>query len=263
MHQFGLIGNPLTHSFSKSYFEEKFKREKIRSCAYDLFPLSDVAEFDQFKNQHKELNGLNVTIPYKQSIMPFLDEIDPVAQSIGAVNTIAFEQKFGKVHLKGYNTDVIGFRQSLKPFLAKEHRRALIFGSGGASKAVAFVLKQLDVPYYKVSRKPNNKLLTIGYDDLDAKAIESFPLLINTTPLGMFPNIDEMPAILLNGIGPNHLVYDLIYNPEETRLLREAKKKRALCVNGLSMLKLQADAAWEIWNEGKKKREIKSPFNVT
>ncbi len=249
MQQFGLIGNPLSHSFSKNYFDKKFISEKINNCRYDLFPLASIHEFNNLLKNHKTLKGLNVTIPYKVSVMPFLDEIDPVAHSIGAVNTIAFENKFGKRHLKGYNTDVIGFRQSLKPFLAKEHHRALIFGSGGASKAVAFVLKQLDIPFYKVSRKPNSKLQTISYDDLDAKAIESFPLLINTTPLGMSPMVDSMPPIDISGIGSNHLVYDLVYNPEETKLLKEAKKKKALCVNGLSMLKLQADAAWEIWKE--------------
>ncbi|MEX2379623.1 MAG: shikimate dehydrogenase [Vicingaceae bacterium] len=252
MQQFGLIGNPLTHSFSKSYFEEKFKEENINSCQYDLYPLSNIQAFEPLIKENVKLKGLNVTIPYKESVMPFLDEIDPVAQSIGAVNTIAFEQVNGQLYLKGYNTDVIGFRQSLKPFLAKEHHRALIFGTGGASKAVAFVLKQLDIPFYKVSRNPNNKLLTIAYDDLDAKAIESFPLLINTTPLGMYPKLDSMPPIDLSGIGPNHLVYDLVYNPEESKLLKEAKKKNALCVNGLSMLKLQADAAWEIWNDRSK-----------
>lgn len=247
MQAFGLIGNPLDHSFSKKYFEEKFIREKLNNYQYELYPLNNIQDFNQLIKASSHLKGLNVTIPYKEAIMPFLDEIDPIANAIGAVNTIAIEQSKGETFLKGYNTDVIGFRQSLKPFLAKEHHRALILGSGGASKAVAFVLKQLDIPYYKVSRRPNNKLQTIAYDDLDAKAIESFPLLINTTPLGMHPKIDALPPIDLSLIGENHLVYDLIYNPLETKLLREARTKQANCVNGLSMLKLQAEAAWEIW----------------
>lgn len=249
MQEFGLIGKSLSHSFSQKYFEEKFLKEKINYCRYHLFPLSTIHELQDLIQNNNHLLGLNVTIPYKELVLPFLDEIDPIAKAVGAVNTIKINRKNDETKLIGFNTDVIGFRQSLKPFLAKEHHRALIFGTGGASKAVAFVLKQLNIPYYKVSRKTSNQLQTITYDDIDAKAIESFPLLINTTPLGMYPEIDKLPPIKIAGIGKNHLVYDLIYNPTESLLLKKAKENGALCVNGLSMLKLQAEAAWEIWKD--------------
>ena len=250
MRKYGLIGKNLSHSFSKNYFEEKFKKEQITTATYELFKLDKIEALSELVQQQQKLCGLNVTIPYKSAVIPLLDELDPIAKKVGAVNTITVDRKDnGEFYLKGFNTDIFGFMQSLKPFFGKEHHRALIFGTGGASKAVAFVLKQLDVPFYWVSRNDTTSLQTIQYNDLDRKAIESFPFLINCTPLGMFPNTDEHIPINLEGIGENHLVYDLIYNPEETALLKIAKQKGAITVNGLSMLKLQAEEAWRIWQQ--------------
>lgn len=243
MRRFGLIGKSLSHSFSQSYFTNKFSSEQISNVSYENFELDKIEHFVQlFKIE--ELVGLNVTIPYKESILPFLDELDPIAKAIGAVNTIHFQPN-GK--LKGYNTDAIGFRNSIKPFLDTNHTRALIFGTGGASKAVAHTLNELQIPFYYVSRKPRNSQ-HVHYNDVDKSAIERFKFLINCTPLGTYPNIEQSVPIDFDGITTKHLVYDLVYNPEETFLLREAKKRKAIAVNGLSMLKLQAEASWEIWN---------------
>lgn len=248
MRTFGLIGQPLSHSFSKKYFTEKFEREGILESHYKLFPLESSKEFQSLIAEQKNLIGLNVTIPYKQEIIPYLHELDQVAEAIGAVNTIKIERKGnGKVKLKGYNTDALGFQQSLKPFLAKEHERALVFGSGGAAKAVCYVLNQLGIPFFIVSRNPSGEK-EISYSDLDQTSISRFQLLINCTPIGMFPNINQTLPISMESIGENHLVYDLIYNPIETKFLAKAKEKRAITLNGLSMLKLQAEAAWNIWN---------------
>jgi len=248
MRTFGLIGQPLSHSFSKKYFTEKFQKEGILEAHYELFPLENIKEFISLIAEQKDLVGLNVTIPYKQEIIPYLHELDKIAETIGAVNTIKIEKtEAGKLNLKGFNTDAVGFQQSLKPFLAKEHERALVFGSGGASKAVCYVLNQLGIPFFVVSRNPNGEK-EIAYSDLDNTSISRFQLLINCTPLGMSPNIDQTLPLSMEGIGVGHLVYDLIYNPIETKLLSIAKEKGAITVNGLSMLKLQAEEAWKIWN---------------
>lgn len=243
MRHFGLVGYPLSHSFSEKYFADKFSKEQIPNVSYVNYPLESVDDFNKLINSIADLKGLNVTVPFKTSIIPFLDDLDPVAEKIGAVNTILF--KNGKT--KGYNTDSIGFRESLKPFLAKEHSRALIFGTGGSSKAIAFVLDELQIPYFFVSRASSGKQV-ISYTDLNKSSLKTFRLLINCTPVGLFPNVNELLPIDLNGIGKNHLVYDLIYNPKETKLLKEAKQRGALVVNGLSMLQIQAEASWKIWN---------------
>ena len=251
MRTFGLIGNPLSHSFSKKYFTDKFEKEGILNTAYKLFQLDKVVDIKALLQQEKQLEGLNVTIPYKQAVITYLDELDPTAKAVGAVNTIKISiAEKNQLHLKGYNTDVIGFRQSLKPFLAKEHERALIFGSGGAAKAVAYVLDQLSIPFFVVSRNPKEEK-EIAYSELDEASIARFQLLINCTPLGMYPDLDKMPPIEMEAVGKNHLVYDLVYNPLETKFLAAAKARGALTVNGLSMLQLQAEAAWEIWNDRK------------
>jgi len=248
MRQFGLIGNPLSHSFSKQYFSAKFSKEGIPDAAYELYPLNDITELLPLIENNQQLIGLNVTIPYKEAVIPFLDELDSSAAEIQAVNTIVIERRTNmKPRLIGYNTDIIGFQESLKPFLAIQHDRALIFGTGGSSKAVAYVLKKLHIPFHFVSRTPSSEK-EITYTDLDTKGINIHPLLINCTPMGMSPNLDSMVPISIDGIGSNHLVYDLVYNPEESRLLREAKQRGALTLNGLSMLRLQAEAAWKIWN---------------
>ncbi len=243
MKQYGLIGKMLSHSFSKKYFEEKFKRENI-SAVYENFEIGDISQVEEIFSAQPNLFGLNVTIPYKEQIIPYLDEVDEQAQKIGAVNTIYIDKATGKK--KGYNTDYYGFKQSLKPFLENQHQRALILGTGGASKAVAYVLNELGIITAFVSRNPtaDNQL---SYDDLNENLMQSFLLIVNTTPLGTFPNIDEKPAINYDAITPNHLLYDLVYNPAETAFLKEGKERGALTINGEQMLQLQAEKAWEIW----------------
>lgn len=243
MKQYGLIGKTLSHSFSKKYFEEKFKRENI-NAVYENFELNDISQVEGLFSIHSNLCGLNVTIPYKEQIIPYLDEVDEQAQKIGAVNTIYIDKETGK--MKGYNTDVYGFKQSLKPFLENQHQRALILGTGGASKAVAYVLNELGITTAFVSRTPQleNQL---SYDELNENILASFLLIVNTTPLGTFPNVDEKPTINYDVITPNHLLYDLVYNPAETAFLKEGKKRGALTINGEQMLQLQAEKAWEIW----------------
>ena len=192
--------------------------------------------------------GLNVTIPFKEEVLPLLDEIDVTARKVGAVNTIKIIRE-PELRLIGYNTDVIGFKKSIRPFLAIQHQNALILGNGGASLAVKHVLKEFQIPYFTCSRSPNLNSAFIQYEDLDSAAINHFKLIINCTPIGMSPNIDEAPPIPIDSISSEHLVFDLIYNPEQTKLLQIAKNKGAEISNGLNMLKMQADASWEIWKE--------------
>jgi shikimate dehydrogenase len=237
---YGIIGFPLTHSFSPAYFKKKFAEQHI-DASYEAFSINDVAQFPALIDTHPTLNGLSVTIPYKQAIISYLDEVDGVATEVGAVNCISI--KNGKK--KGYNTDVIGFEQSLIPLLHPPHTHALIFGTGGASKAVAWVLKQLGIPYQLVSRKAQDDCLT--YNDLTSEIINHHKLIINTTPLGMYPHTDAAPSIPYDAIGTHHLLYDLIYNPGETKFLSLGKAHGAAIKNGFEMLHLQADDAWNIW----------------
>ena len=244
MKLYGLLGKQLSYSFSADYFRKKFQQENIADSIYKNFEIASINEFPELLTKHSDLSGLNVTIPYKETILPCLDEVDAVAEEIGAVNTIQFKIDGS---LKGFNTDVIGFRNSIKPFLDTNHTRALIFGTGGASKAISYVLKNLGIPFYIVSRSPSSEK-EISYDDLDSSSIASFRFLINCTPLGTFPNVDEIIPIETSAIGSKHLVYDLVYNPAESRLLHVAKSQGAITVNGLSMLKIQAEESWKIWN---------------
>lgn len=244
MKQFGLLGHPLTHSFSKQYFEDKFRKESIKNCTYELFDIEDILDFNLIKNT-PELTGLNITIPYKESIIKYLDEIDEDAQLIGAVNTIKINPNTKKT--KGFNTDYYGFKNSLKPFLQNTHERALILGTGGASKAVLYVLKELNIDCLFVSRTPKNDN-EISYEDVNEYVIKHHLLIINTTPLGTYPNIENYPDISYEYLTSNHLLYDLVYNPEETVFLKKGKEKGCLTINGLQMLKLQAENSWEIWN---------------
>lgn len=243
---FGLIGHPLSHSFSKKYFSEKFEKEEIPHCIYELFPLENIDLLPQLIKDHPELCGLNVTIPYKRTVLPFLSELDETAREVGAVNCIKIEE--GK--LTGYNTDVYGFRQSIKPFLESHHERALILGTGGASKAVQYVLQQIGIDCYFVTREKSRvqgpKMFT--YTDLNQNAISAFKLIINTTPLGMYPDVEKFPEIPYEHISSSHLLYDLIYNPAETEFLKKGKAQGASTINGLSMLQQQAEEAWRIWN---------------
>ncbi|MDF1676905.1 MAG: shikimate dehydrogenase [Vicingaceae bacterium] len=244
MRLFGLIGHPLAHSFSKKYFESKFKKEGITNCSYQLFDIENILDFNTIKNT-TELTGLNVTIPYKQSIIEHLDEIDTNAKLIGAVNTIKIDTATKKT--KGFNTDYYGFKNSLKPFLENTHQRALILGTGGASKAIVHVLKNLNIDCLFVSRTPK-KDNEISYQDVNEYVIKHHQLIINTTPLGTYPNIESYPNISYENLTSNHLLYDLVYNPEETVFLKKGKEKGCLTINGLQMLKLQAEKSWEIWN---------------
>jgi len=241
---FGLIGYPLTHSFSKKYFDEKFEKEKIINSEFMLYPIATIHQLPQLINENPKLIGLSVTLPYKQSVIPFLDEMDETAKKIDAVNCIKI--KNGKT--KGYNTDAFGFRQSIKPFLESQHQRALILGTGGASKAVAFVLKEIGIDCFFVSRNKNEKNNTFSYDEINETIVNAFKLIVNTTPLGMYPNINDAPDIPYQFVSSSHLLYDLVYNPTETEFLKRGKQKGASIVNGLSMLHQQAEEAWRIWN---------------
>ena len=236
---YGLIGKELNHSFSPSYFEKKFAIEGRDDCQYLPFPLKRVEDFVHLIRDYS-LNGLNVTIPYKQSIIPFLDELTNAAKSIQAVNCISFKQ--GK--LIGHNTDVIGFERSLVPLLNTSQSNALVLGSGGAAKAVAFVLKKLETPFNFVSRQEREGFMT--YESIKS-CLEEFPLIINATPVGTNPAIEDCPLSSLDGIGKDHLIYDLIYNPENTKLLVQAANRGATVKSGLEMLKIQAEESWKIW----------------
>lgn len=240
---YGLIGYPLSHSFSKKYFNNKFKKENIPDSAYDLFPLDSIDIFPTLLSQHSNFKGINVTIPYKEAVLPYLDEIDEAAQEMGAVNTIKIVD--GKLH--GFNTDCYGFEISLKQLLqANINYKALVFGTGGAAKAIQYVLKKLDIPFQMVSRRKQINMIT--YSDIDESVLSEYLLLINTTPLGMSPNVDTAPEIPYDVISPKHILYDLVYNPEKTLFLKHGEQRQAQTKNGLEMLHLQAEKAWEIWN---------------
>jgi shikimate dehydrogenase len=246
--RFGLIGYPLTHSFSGKYFSEKFSREDISDCAYDLYPMEDIEGLPALVSGIPELLGLNITIPHKVSVIPFLTELDDISKAIGAVNTVKISRKEGKIILTGYNTDAYGFEMSLKSALQPEHRKALVLGTGGASRAVRYVLGKLGIDYVLVSRNPDRQQGEVGYEDLNDSAVRNFPLIINTSPLGMHPRPDTFPPLPYEHLSEINFLYDLVYNPEETQFLKSGREKGAITQNGLSMLKLQAEKAWEIWN---------------
>jgi shikimate dehydrogenase len=237
---YGIIGYPLLTTFSPGYFQEQFRLLGIRET-YEKFPLVRIEDLEAVLKSHPGLLGLNVTIPYKQAVIPFLDALDETAAKIGAVNTI----KIMGGKLIGYNTDTIGFYNSLKPLLEAHHKQALILGTGGASKAVAYALEQLNIPFQYVSRKKQQGQLV--YSDLNATIIQAHQLIINTTPLGMKPFEGQYPELPFGAIGPEHLLYDLIYNPAATPFLSLGKAHGALTKNGYEMLIAQADAAWAIW----------------
>ena len=241
MLHYGLIGKSLKHSFSKDYFTSKFERAHI-DADYSLCELANIEEIkDVFS---KKWQGLNVTIPYKEAIIPFLDELDETAQKVGAVNTIRF---LSDGRLKGYNTDVIGFEQTLKPLLKPYHTNALVLGTGGASKAVTYVLKRLGINFKLVSRTKTAERLC--YTDLSQSLIESNLLIVNTTPIGMHPNINVQPPIPYQFLSNRHLLYDLVYNPLQTKFLSNGKAVGATTQNGLAMLEAQAEASYKIWKE--------------
>jgi len=245
MRTFGLIGFPLSHSFSQKYFTEKFQRESISDCEFRNFSIEDIGMLPSIIKNTPTLQGMSVTIPHKQNVIRFLDRVDEAAKKIGAVNCIKISQKpGGSQQLTGYNTDVFGFEKSLKPLLRPHHRKALILGTGGASKAVAFVLDSSGITFKIVSRTKGD----LSYAEMNQKIMEEYSLIINTTPVGMFPDINQCPDIPYEFLSPKHLLYDLTYNPAETLFLKKGKENGTAIKNGLEMLQLQAEKAWEIWN---------------
>ena len=241
-YKYGLVGRNISYSFSKDYFSKKFSTQKLEKYSYKNFDIQKIEEFKDLISKNRDIQGLNITIPYKESIIPFLDEIHPKAEQIGAVNTV----KFTKQGLIGYNTDVYGFKKSIAPLLQKNHTKALILGTGGASKAVAFVFDELKIPFISVSRTAGKNKIT--YSEIDKNTLDIYSIIVNCTPLGTFPNIEDKPDIPYRFLESRHLLFDLIYNPENTAFLKEGKTRGATISNGLEMLLLQAEKAWEIWN---------------
>jgi shikimate dehydrogenase len=246
MIKLGLIGYPLGHSFSKNYYLTKFEKENIDNVHYDTYAIEHIDQFPKIFDQDQTFRGFNVTLPHKQAVIPYLDELSEEASVMKAVNCITISYKDGKSFLKGYNTDAYGFQKSLEPLLLPNHSQALVLGNGGAAKAVFHSLDQLGIPYKIVSRNKDTGDLT--YEDLDEKLISEHSLIINCSPVGTYPNMDSCPNIPYNGIGKNHLLYDLIYNPEETLFLKKGKERGAVIKNGYEMLLLQAEKNWEIWS---------------
>lgn len=242
---YGLIGRPLGHSFSADFFNNKFLTENINE-EYRLFPLESIDELPDLLERYPELKGLNVTIPYKRDVIPFLDEISDEAKVIGAVNVIKIVRSAKGVSLKGFNSDAVGFRDSILPLLKPFMKNALVLGTGGASKAVIFVLKSLGINVVSVSRKNNG--VSISYDDITQDLLNSHHIIVNTTPLGMWPNIDETPNIPYTFLSSSHLLFDLVYNPTVTQFMKYGLMKGATVKNGLEMLYGQAIEAWRIWN---------------
>ena len=247
MRKFGLIGYPLGHSFSKKYFTEKFKDEHITDCSYENFPLKSIEELGSLLTSETDLCGLNVTIPYKTEVIKFLNTISPEASEIGAVNVIRITRKGGITVLSGYNSDVTGFTDSLLPYLKKRSGNALVLGTGGSSRAVCFALGKIGMNVTLVSR--NSKPDTITYSGIDENLISKTDLIVNTTPLGMFPNVESKPELNYDLLNEKHILYDLVYNPPLTAFLKEGKERGCVTISGYMMLRLQAEKSWEIWNE--------------
>jgi shikimate dehydrogenase len=243
---YGLIGYPLEHSFSKDFFNRKFKSENV-DAEYVNYQIRDITELKHVLRENPSLCGMNVTLPYKTQVIKLLDDIDRDARQIGAVNVIRFQKgRFGKLKLKGYNSDITGFKQSIEPLLNASHRNALILGTGGASKAVFHGLRQLNVNPVFVSRKEQDFCIT--YDSITPQLMERHTLIVNATPTGMYPHTEECPDIPYKYLTPGHLLYDLLYNPDETTFLRKGRERGCATKNGLEMLLLQAFESWRIWN---------------
>lgn len=244
--RFGLIGFPLSHSFSKGFFAEKFAKENIANTQYENYPIESIDQFKQLWEADQLLEGINITIPHKKAVIPFLDHPSSVVKAMNACNCI---RKYNG-QLYGYNTDVIGFEKSLKPFLQPYHQKALILGTGGAAAAVAWVLQKLGISFKYVSRSSNAEEV-ISYEALNNTILQEHLLIINTSPVGMYPHVNEVPALNYEALTDKHHLYDLIYNPAETLFLTKGKERGASIQNGLEMLHLQAEASWEIWNSEK------------
>lgn len=247
---FGLIGFPLTHSFSQKYFTDKFLRLGISDeCSYENFEIKDVFDFTLLVKSRPDIVGLNVTIPHKEKIIPLLDEINDFAQAVGAVNTIFINRDPGSViKTTGFNTDITGFKNTLEPLLKNLHTGAMVLGTGGASKAVIYCLQLLNIPFITVSRNPNAG--TITYSELTPELLKMYPVIINTTPLGTFPDVHSAPDLPYDCLGPENLLYDLVYNPGETLFMKKGIVAGASVTNGYDMLVAQAEAAWKIWKKG-------------
>ncbi len=240
---FGLVGRNIGYSFSKKYFTEKFQKQELKNFHYENFDMQSIEELPVIIGNTKGLRGLNVTIPYKEEVIPLLSKLSKTARIIGAVNTIAITKK----GLKGYNTDHYGFKKALKPLLKEHHQRALILGTGGASKAVAYALRSLQIDYDFVSRNATDTIYS--YDQLDEAIFGEYQIIINTTPLGTFPETDECPPISYRYFTEKHIAFDLVYNPENTKFMQLAKAHGAVVKNGYEMLVYQAEKAWKIWNK--------------
>lgn len=247
MRKFGLIGYPLGHSFSKKYFSEKFIREKISDCQYEIYPLTSIDLLTELISDTPDLCGLNVTIPYKTAVIRYLDSIDEQARSVGAVNVLKLKRSGDKVFVKGFNSDIDGFRESLAPYLTKSVKNALVLGAGGAAKAVCYVLGESGIKITSVDIVEAEGV--INYSEITNKILETNQLIVNTTPLGMFPNISGKPEINYNCLTKSHILYDLVYNPEMTSFLKEGEERGCTVISGLKMLHLQAERSWEIWND--------------
>lgn len=248
MKTFGLIGHRLGYSFSRKFFTDKFTQENLENYEYVNFELDSIDEFPGIFDQDKNICGLNCTIPYKQQIMPFLDEIEAEAAQIGAVNTVKITFKDGKRFLKGFNTDIYGFENSLRPMLEEKHKKALILGTGGASKAIKYILDKLNIEYLSASIEDQLFANEIRYSQITNELLKEYLIIIHATPIGTFPNVDNCPEIPYQSITSDHVLFDLVYNPEETLFLKKGKAQGAKTKNGLEMLHLQAIRAWEIWN---------------
>lgn len=260
MEKFGLIGYPLGHSFSALYFTRKFEAENL-DCRYDLYPIADCREISVFLAQHGDLRGINVTIPYKERIIAYLDRLSIDAQAIGAVNVVKrVRQNDGSFILEGYNTDWQAFAETLRPLLRGDEKRALILGTGGAAKAAAYGLRRLGIEPAYVSRHPENVepatedegvmlIKTMSYNALNEEILQSYHVIVNATPVGMYPHVEESPAIPYQFLSAKHICYDMVYNPEETRFMKSAAAHEATVKNGMDMLVRQAELSWHIWNE--------------
>ncbi len=244
MKVYGLVGKDIDYSFSKKYFAEYFKKSGIEDCVYENFSINEIDGFKELLERNPSIAGLNITIPYKEAIIPFIHKLSKKAAAIGAVNVIRF-QKNGKI--KGYNTDCYGFKKSIKPLIQTHHRKALILGTGGSSKAIVFALNELDIACTYVSRNKKSDYLT--YEELTAKTFEDFQIIVNCTPLGTFPKVDECPPVPYQYFSNKHLAFDLVYNPPETLFLQKAKQHDATIKNGWEMLIYQAKKSWQIWQK--------------
>ncbi len=247
MRKFGLIGYPLGHSFSKKYFTEKFEREGLSDCRYEKFPLENIELLKDMLREEPDLFGFNVTIPYKSSIFPFLSHVADDAAGIGAVNVVKIRHSAGKTALYGYNSDIVGIRDTLAPFLKENIKQALVLGTGGSSRSVSYVLRSFGLKVILVSR--STKKGTLRYNDLTSKVYEDSGLIVNTTPAGMFPDTGSMPAIDYDKLNSGHILFDLVYNPEITMFLKTGSERGCTVISGLKMLYSQAEKSWEIWND--------------